>query len=124
MNTGAEKFFIEKHYAMAGGMLPFSLVISLMEDFADQQNKELSQENLDLKKQNTELAKILRKSVKIVKQMDADVSGISTDLEKDLFVLVNKYAKAGLSKPHIVARLEWVLGSVKKRKPIRNENKI
>ena len=43
-----------------------------------------------------------------------NVSGISTDLEKDLFVLINKYAKAGLSKPHTVARLEWVLGSVKK----------
>lgn len=44
----------------------------------------------------------------------SDVSGISTDLEKDIFVLINKYAKAGLSKPHTVARLEWVLGSVKK----------
>ena len=42
------------------------------------------------------------------------VSGISTDFEKDLFILVNKYAKSGLSKPHTVSRLEWVLGSVKK----------
>ncbi|MCH7826407.1 MAG: hypothetical protein IIC75_00300 [Bacteroidetes bacterium] len=38
------------------------------------EKKSLVQENLDLKKQNTELAKVLRKSVRIVKQMDADVS--------------------------------------------------
>jgi len=42
------------------------------------------------------------------------VSGISTDFEKDLFKLINSYAKEGLSKGHTVGRLEWVLGSVKK----------
>ena len=38
----------------------------------------------------------------------------SQELQKELFILVNKYAEQGLSKPITVSALEWVLESVKK----------
>ena len=34
----AEEYFINKHYAMDNGMLPFSLVMELMDEFAQQQS--------------------------------------------------------------------------------------
>ena len=41
------------------------------------------------------------------------VSNCANDFEKDLFNLVNKYCKQGLSKPDLVKKMEWVLGIAK-----------
>ena len=76
--------------------------------FLREKNQSIPSDTLELMK-DAALESLVSKNESI-----GNVSGISTDLEKDLFVLINKYAKAGLDKPHAVARLEWVLGSVKK----------
>jgi len=44
-------------------------------------------------------------------QQESDL--LPTTFEKELFELVNDYAKRGVSKPNIIRKLVWVIGSVK-----------
>ena len=43
----------------------------------------------------------------------ADVSGSASDFEKDLGKLINDYVKAGLKKPDLVKKMEWMTGNCK-----------
>lgn len=41
------------------------------------------------------------------------VSGSASELETDMFKLINAYCKNGLKKPDLVKKMEWVTGSCK-----------
>ena len=41
------------------------------------------------------------------------VSGSASELETDMFKLINSYCKNGLKKPDLVKKMEWVTGSCK-----------
>jgi len=41
----------------------------------------------------------------------ANVSGISSDFEKDLFKLINAYTNKGLSKFDLVSKMNWATGN-------------
>lgn len=41
------------------------------------------------------------------------VSGSASDFEKDLGKLINVYSKAGLKKPDLVRKMEWMTGNCK-----------
>ena len=40
-------------------------------------------------------------------------SGRASDFEKDLGKLVNDYVKAGLKKPDLIKKMEWMTGNCK-----------
>jgi len=42
-----------------------------------------------------------------------NVSGSASDFEKDLGKLINDYVKAGLKKPDLVKKMEWMTGNCK-----------
>ena len=42
-----------------------------------------------------------------------NVSGSASDFEKDLEKLINDYVKAGLKKPDLVKKMEWMTGNCK-----------
>ena len=41
------------------------------------------------------------------------ISGSASDFEKDLGKLINDYVKAGLKKPDLVKKMEWMTGNCK-----------
>jgi hypothetical protein len=41
------------------------------------------------------------------------VSGSASDFEEDLGKLINNYVKAGLKKPDLVKKMEWMTGNCK-----------
>ena len=41
------------------------------------------------------------------------VSGNASDFEKDLGKLINEYVNAGLKKPDLVKKMEWMTGNCK-----------
>ena len=41
------------------------------------------------------------------------VSGSASELENDMFKLINAYCKNGLKKPDLIKKMEWVTGSCK-----------
>ena len=41
------------------------------------------------------------------------VSGSASELEADMFKLINAYCKNGLKKPDLVKKMAWVTGSCK-----------
>ena len=42
-----------------------------------------------------------------------NVSGSASDFEKDLGKLINDYVKAGIKKPDLVKKMEWMTGNCK-----------
>jgi len=42
-----------------------------------------------------------------------NVNGSASDFEKDLGKLINNYVKAGLKKPDLVKKMEWMTGNCK-----------
>lgn len=56
-----------------------------------------------------------KSALKKLKLMDvpSNVSGSASDFEKDLGKLINDYVKAGLKKPDLVKKMEWMTGNCK-----------
>ena len=76
--------------------------------------KELTKENTRNPIWIKQNAKIFLKEISDNKALHiAEDSGSASDFEKDLGKLINNYVKAGLKKPDLVKKMEWMTGNCK-----------